>query len=126
MPKITVTGPLPEITAAASRERDLLARIAELETTLANERGDGAPDGWYWADGQWNMETDDGLYVADRNPCPTREDEDAATCPWLPTTWTAICSPWDDDEHKHTVTIGTYDTAREAMRAASERVRGGP
>ena len=97
----------------------LVAYARELEATLANERGTGpTPDGWYWADGQWNREADGGIYTVDRNPCPT-DDDINCDCPWLPTTWTARFSRWDDEECKNTKVIGTYDTAREAIRAAS-------
>lgn len=96
----------------------------ELRATLANERGEGeAPsEGWYWADGQWNREDEGaGLTTVERNPCPVREDADAATCPWLPTTWTIRTEATNDD--RVIVVVGTHDLARDAMRAA-DKARG--
>lgn len=81
-------------------ERLLLARIAEIEAVLANERGEGEPpvDGWEWEPDvqQWVLDGDGGgLYVFRR-----------------PKGWT-----WDG----YLVSSGMphFGIARDAMRAAS-------
>lgn len=112
MPKITITGPPPEVIAAASRERDLLARIAELEATLANERGEGEPpeEGWRWTGRGWRIESDGRVLETDIIGI------------WHGTGgFTRRIEILDGG----CTTPGRYDTHRSAMREATKLMRGG-
>lgn len=78
----------------------LRARVAELEATVANERGQGAPpvEGWEWGSEEeaWEFfRTDGGWFHITRTPKG----------------WT-----WDAD--RISSGLPHFDTARDAMRAA--------
>ena len=81
-------------------EQMLLARIAELEATLANERGEGEPPvkGWRWIHVEWSNHTTDLMH--------TFREGDV----WI---WERVVLGGV------VVRKGTAATARDAMRAAS-------
>ena len=85
-----------------STEQMLLARIAELEATLANERGEGEPPvkGWRWIHVEWSNHTTDLMH--------TFREGDV----WI---WERLVLGGI------VVRKGTAATARDAMRAASSQ-----
>ena len=99
--RLDTEEPTRELTPGEVR---LLARIAELEATVANERGQGKPPYEWWEyeplDHAWVLYTPQGGFYV------TREDNG----------WT-----WDAD---HISSGGPLcPTARDAMRKASEMVK---
>ena len=110
-------GPRPTLLDGV---RSLGVHADRLRDILDAETGKRGPEGWYWADGQWNREAV-ALWSVDRNPCPFLDDINADN-PWLPTTWTLRFETlrFEDpsNDTRNVQVIGTYATALEAMEAA--------
>lgn len=115
-PDVTAVPPLKwgANCPAAMREEiaNLAASLAEAEATLANERGEGEPpcEGWHYSIGRAAWVCQPWILT------PRREGPELAVRrgdPWR--VWVdGVC------------VYGQHPTARAAMRAASERLRGSP
>ena len=112
---------LARTVVALSEERDEARRERDrMRDILACERGERAPEGWYWADGQWNREGADFAWAVERNPCPF-DDDLSADCPWLPTTWTIRQARWQtESDIKDVMVLTTHPTALEAIEQADK------